>query len=123
MLNEYAPVQKKYIRTNDRPFIAKTLRKENMNRTKLHNRYKISRIEEYLEAFKKQKNKSVKLLRRATFDYIRNIDLDTLMDSYKFWKAVKPLFSDKEQVNSSIALTEEGKLISEGREIAEIFNH
>ena len=60
------------------------------------------RTEENFKAFKKQRNKCVKLLRNAKFDYYRNIDLGNLTDNHKFWKTVKPLFSDKVQVNSTI---------------------
>ena len=50
VLNEHAPVKKKYIRANDRPFMTKALRKENKHRTRLRNKYnmialrKISRL-------------------------------------------------------------------------------
>ena len=46
VLNEHAPVKRKYIRANDGPFMAKALRKENMHRTKLRNRYNDHRTEE-----------------------------------------------------------------------------
>ena len=63
----------------------------------------------------------MKLLRK--FDYYKNIDLGNLTDNHKFWKTVKPLFSGKVQVNSAITLIEDGKMVSEDSEIAEIFNH
>ena len=62
------------------------------------------------------------LLRRAKFDYHRNIDLGKLTDNHKFWKTVKPLFSDKVQVNSSISLIEDGKMVNQDSQIADIFN-
>ena len=40
VLNEHTPVKKKYIRANDGPFMTKALRKENMHRTILRNKYK-----------------------------------------------------------------------------------
>ena len=123
VLNEHAPVKKKYIRANDGPFMTKALRKEHMHRTKLRNKYNGSRTEENLKAFKKQRNKCVKLLRRVKFDYYKNIDLNNLTDNHKFWKTVKPLFSDKVQVNSSISLIEDGKMVTQDSEIEEIFNH
>ena len=64
VLNEHARVKKKYIRTNDGPFMTKALRKENMHRTRLRNKYNNYRTEENLTAFKKQRNKCVNLLRR-----------------------------------------------------------
>ena len=123
VLNEHAHVKKKSIRANDAPFMTKILRKENMHRNKLRNKYKHHRTEENLKTFKKQRNKCVKLLRKAKFDYYRNIDLSNLTDNHKFWKTVKPLFSDKLQVNSAITLIEDGRVVSRDSEIAEIFNH
>ena len=123
VLNGHAPVKKKYIRANDGPFMTKALRKEHMHRTKLRNEYNDDKTEENIKAFKKQRNKCVKLLRKAKFDYYKNIDLGNLTDNHKFWKTVKPLFSDKVQVNSAITLIEDGKMVSEDSEIAEIFNH
>ena len=122
LLNEHAPVKKKYIRASDGPFMTKALRKENMHRTKLRNKYNDNKTEEKLKAFKKQRNKCVKLLRKAKFDHYQNIDLSNLTDNHIFLKTVKPLFSDKVQVNSAITLIEDGKLVKES-EIVEIFNH
>ena len=122
VLNEHAPVKKKYIRANDGPFMTKALRKENMHRTSLRNKYNNDSTEENLKAFKKQRNKFVKLLRRAKFGYYRNIALGKLTDNHKFWKTVKPLFSDKVQVNTSIFLIEDGKMVNQDTQIAEIFN-
>ena len=122
VLNEHAPVKKKYIRANHGPFMTKALRKENMHRTRLRNKYNNDSTEENFKAFKKQRNKCVKLLRRAKFDYYRNIDLGKLTDNHKFWKTVKPLFSDKVQMNSSISLIEDGTMVNQDPQIAEIFN-
>ena len=104
-------------------FVTKALRKENMHRTKLRNRYNDDRTEENVKAYKKQTNKCVKLLRKAKFAYYGNIDLGDLTDNHKFWRTVKSLFSDKVQVTSSFTLLEGGKIVSKDSEIAEIFNN
>ena len=44
------------------------------------------------------------------------------MYSRKFWKSVKPLFSDKIQAPSKIALLENEVLVTDDKEVAEIFN-
>ena len=36
-----------------------------------------------------------KLLGKAKFDYYQNINLGKLKDNHKFWKTVKPIFSEK----------------------------
>ena len=43
-------------------------------------------------------------------------------DNKKFWKTVKPLFSDKISHRDIISLTEDEKNITEDLQIAEIFN-
>ena len=52
-----------------------------------------------------------------------NLDLGDLTDNRKFWKTVKPVFSNEVQTNSSITLIEDGKMITEDLKIAEICNH
>ena len=63
------------------------------------------------------------LLREAKYDFYRKINLASLNDKHKFWKTVRPLFSDKVPLNSSITLIEDGKMITENSEIAEVFNN
>ena len=51
-----------------------------------------------------------------------NIFCEAVIDNRKFWMTVKPLFSDKVQVNASFSLIEDGKIVSQDSHIAEIFN-
>ena len=46
-----------------------------------------------------------------------------IADNKKFWKTVRPLFSDKISHKDIISLTEDGKTITEDLPIAEIFNN
>ena len=65
----------------------------------------------------------MKLLCRTKSDYYRNLDLGDLTDNRKFWKTVKPVFSNEIQTTSSVTLIEDRKMITEDAKIAEIFNH
>ena len=103
--------------------MTKALRKAMMHRKKLRNRYIKSRTEDNLKAFKTQRNFCVKLLRKTKSDYYRNLDLGDLADNRKFWRTVKPVFSNEVQTNSSVTLMEDGKMITEDLKIAEFFNH
>ena len=76
-----------------------------MHRAKLLKKYSRDRTEENFNAYKKQRNTCVNLLREAKYDYYRNINLASLNDKHKFWKTAKPLFSDEDS------------------EIAEVFNN
>ena len=60
---------------------------------------------------------------RCKSDYYRNLYLGDLTDNRKFWRTVKPVFSNEVQTNSSVTLMEDGKIITEDFKIAEIFNH
>ena len=122
-LNRHAPLKTKYLRANDSPFMTKALRKAMMHRKILRNRYIKRRTEENLKAFKKQRNFCIKLLRKRKSDYFRNLNLGNLTDNRKFWKTVKPVFSNEIQTSSSVTLIEDGKMINDDVKIAEIFNH
>ncbi len=122
VLNKHAPMKKKSVRANDGPFMTKALRKAIMKRSCLRNRFNKNRTDDNKKAFKKQRNLCVKLLREAKRDYYANIDLKSLNDNRKFWKTVKPLFSDKIKTSSSVTLLENGELISDDKAVAEIFN-
>ena len=50
-------------------------------------------------------------------------DLRDLTDSRKFWKTLKPVFTDTVQVLQSVNLIENVEFISENLAIAEVFNH
>ena len=52
-----------------------------MKRTRLRNRYNKVRRDENWEAFKQQRNKCVKLLRKAKNDYYGNVNLKLLTDN------------------------------------------
>ena len=73
VLNEHVPIKKKYTRANEGPFMTKALRKTIYTRTNLCNRYSKSRSQENWNAFKKQRNKCVKILWQAKFDYYKTL--------------------------------------------------
>ena len=122
MLIQHAPIRKKYLRANDGPFMTRELRKEMMHRTRLFNKYNKEKTNENFEAYKRQRNKCVKILRKAKFNYFKKLDLKNLTDNRKFWKTVKPVFTGKVQVSQHITLIENGEMVTDDLKIAEIFN-
>ena len=103
--------------------MTKELRKAIMHRSKLRNRYNKKQTVDNFNAYKKQRNRCVKILRKTKRNYYRNLDLKDLTDSRKFWHSVKPVFTDKVQVCQSVTLIENGEFVSEDLAIAEVFNH
>ena len=122
VLFKYGPIKKKYLRANDGPFMSKELRKKMMHRKIFLNKYNEDKTDENLAAYKRQRNKCVKILRKAKYNYYQNLDLKNLTDNRKFWKTIKPVFTDKVQVSQSIILIENGEMVTDDLKIAEIFN-
>ena len=92
-----------------------------MLRTRLRNNYNHNRIAENLNNFRRQRNLCVKLFRTEKKRYYNNLDMALITDNEKFWKTVKPLFSDKIKTQSRLVLVENDEVISDDRQVAEIF--
>ena len=121
LLNKHAPLKKKYLRANYSPFMTKPLRKLIMNRSRCKNKYLKNRTVENWERYRQLRNKCVKLAKKVKNDYFKNINIQSIIDNKKFWKTVKPNFSNKIKTGN-IILLDDGKIISENTKIAEVFN-
>ena len=73
------------------------------------------------KAYNEQRNHCVKLIRSAKKAYYSNLSIKDVNDNKKFWKIVKPLFSEKVNTNENITLVENHNISSE-IEIAEKLN-
>ena len=98
-----------------------------MKRTKLLNKYRKNRTEENHTAYKNQRNLCTKLLKKNKATYYGNLKPSQISDNKKFWKNVKPLFSEKCVTNDNIALIEKTgvrreEIITDDKKLAEIFN-
>ena len=64
------------------------------------------------------------MLRKEKKNDFNNLDLKVFEDNRKFWKAIKPLFSDKQNLSQrDIIIEDEGRVISDNAEVAEILNN
>ena len=95
VLNNHAPVKEKHIRCNQSAFITKEIRKAIMNRSKLLNKFRKDKTKENKDAYNKQRNFCVGLMRKTKKDFYNNLDVKNITDNKQFWKTVKPFFSDK----------------------------
>ena len=75
--------------------MTKTLRKATMHRSRLKNIYIHKRNDKNLENYEKQRNFCYYLLRKTKTEYFKNLNVKDLSDNRKFWKTVKPYFSNK----------------------------
>ena len=122
VLDKHAPIKKKYVRANDKPFMTPAVRKATMLRSRLRNKYNEDRAAENWNNFRKQRNSCVKLFRKEKRNYYNNLDISLVTDNKKFWTTVKPFFSDKSQSQDKIVLTEGERIISDDVEVAETMN-
>ena len=112
-LNKHAPIKKKIMPFNNNPFMSKALRKAIMHRSKLKNIYNNYRTEDNWANYKKQRNFCVNLLRKTKTEYFQKLNVKDLSDNIKFWKTIKPFFSNKGLNTNKLMLKESNRLITE----------
>ena len=122
-LNKHAPLKKRFIRANNSPFMTKEICKAIMLRSKLRNTYlKLKSVEAHAE-YKKQRNICVALIRNTKRNYYSNLNVNVVTDNKKFWRHVKPFFTEKSQSNASITLIESNGIVSDPSKCAELMNN
>ena len=122
ILHKHAPIKKKILRFNDNPFMTKSLRKAIIHRSKLKNIYNNIKANEDWENYKKQRNFCVNLLRNTKKDYFQKLNIKDLTDNKKFWKIVKPFFSNKDLNSNKLTLREKDVLITDEKTLATLMN-
>ena len=100
----------------------KTLRKAIMLRANLKNIANKTKREQDIGKFKDQRNLVVKLNIKAKRDYFKSIQFKSIENDKKFWKTVKPLFTNRNPMSQNITLIDDGKIVSDDVEAAECLN-
>ena len=72
-----------------------TLCKAIMVRSRLRNKYLKLKTKESQEAYKKQRNLCVSILRESKKCFYENLAVKFIKDNKTFWKHFKPFFLDK----------------------------
>ena len=121
-LEANAPTKTKIVRANYKPHMNKDLRKAMRKRSTLKNVANKSKREEDIRKYKDQRNLVVKLNIQAKRQFFMSIQSKTIDNDKKFWKTVKPLFSNKNPMSEKITLIEDGRILSNDVEVAECFN-
>ena len=122
LLDKHAPLKDKTLRANQAPFMTKVLSKAIMTRSRLRNRFVKLPTEHNKKIYHKHRNYCTNLARKVKRNFYNNLDTKQILDNKRFWKTVKPLFSEKHINGKKITLLEGDKIISEDREVAEILN-
>ena len=120
---QHAPLKTKRLRANNAPFMDKSLSQAFLKRSQLKNKKQKDPTQENIEAFKKQRNFSLSLLRKTRKNFFNSLDLKIVNDSKKFYKVLQPHFTGKSKVKSKITLIEKNEIVSEDQEVAEILNN
>ena len=123
VLNKQAPLKTKFRRHNNNPFMTKELRKIIMNRSQLKNRYNKNHNYENWYLYKKQRNFCVSLLRKTKRNYFKNVKIQDITDNKKFWKTIRPYFSDKGYNQTKITIVEKDSIITDEKKIATLMNN
>ena len=95
ILNTHAPLKTKYVRANQNPFMTKELSKAFMKRSRLKNIYLRQKTDVSKLAYTQHRNFCKNLLVKSKKKYYSNLKPNCISDGKKFWKLVKPLFSEK----------------------------
>ena len=82
-----------------------------MLRWNLRNKFLKNRSNKDREAYKKQRNLCVSLLRQNKKDYFEILDIKYVTDNKMFRKTVARFFSNKSKASNKILLSENEKLI------------
>ena len=95
ILNQFALFKQKCIRNNNQPFMTKTLRKAIMKRSKLRNKFIEERNIENWSEYKCQRNFCSDLLKQSKKRHFNSLNVNDFTENKKFWKTIKPFFTEK----------------------------
>ena len=121
-LNKHAPIKTKMVRANNAPFMNSTLSKAVTKRSRLKNIFQNKPTKNNELAYKRYRNYCTNLFKREKKKYYENIDTKQITDNKKFWKTVKPLFSEKITEKRSIILVDDNEIISKDKKVADTLN-
>ena len=121
-LELHAPSKKRMVRGNDKQHMNKSLRKAIMLRSRLKNRANRTGNEEDIKKYKKQPNLVAKLNRASKCNFFKKLEPTNVENDRKFWKAVKPLFSNTDPMSNKIIFVEDCEILQEETRVAEILN-
>ena len=97
-LEANAPTKTKIVRANNKPHVNNELRRAMTRRSTLKKIVNRTKREEDVRKYKDQRNLVVKLNVKAKKQHFMSIQAKTIDNEKKFWKTVKPLFSNRNPV-------------------------
>ena len=122
VLNKHAPMKSKYIRANEAPYMTRALKQAIMKRSRLEAKFYKTKSNIDKTIYKRHKNYVSRLYKTEKKHFYQNLDLGDFLDNKKFWKNVKPLFSNKDINHYKITLVHNNEIITEDGVVAETLN-
>ena len=95
----------------------KTLRKAIMKRSKLKNKFNKERNKKNWSDYKQQRNICLNLLKESKTHHFDNLNVKDLTENKRFWKTIKPFFTDETRNSNNIILTENYQTLREDEKI------
>ena len=96
--------------------MTKELRKAIKKRSQLKNTYnKNDNYENWY--YKKQRNFCVNLLRKTKRNYLKNVKIQDVTDNKKFWRIIRPYFSDEGYNQTKITIVEKDSIITDEKKL------
>ena len=93
--------------------MTKELLKAITKRSQLKNKYNKNHNYENWNLHKKQRNFCVSLLRKTKRNYFKNVKIQDITDNKKFWKTIRPYFSDKGYNQTKKTIVEKDSIITD----------
>ena len=123
ILNNTAPLKKKFIRGNSSSFMTRILRKEIYSISRFRNKFCKNPTKENKKLYKKQRNKCVILRRKCIKQYFRDISSSNIVTNKNVWNFIRPFLVNKGSLNScEIVLKKEQKIINDTKKIVQVLN-
>ena len=89
-----------------------------MKRSKLRNTFNKKRSSENWQNYKRQRNICSNILKSTKNTFFETLNINEITDGRKFWKTVKPFFTDKCKTTNNIILTEKNETINDNKKIS-----
>ena len=120
--DQFAPLKQKLVRNNNQPCMTKALRKAVMKSSKLKNKFNKERNAKNWSSYKQQRNYCSNFLKESKTRPFNNLNVKDVTENKRFWRTIKPFFTDKTKNSNNIILTENYQTIREDEKICKIFN-
>ena len=116
VLNDHAPIKTSKVRSTTPAFMNTALRKNIMNKTRLRNRFKRTRLRSDWDKYKAQRNLTTKIRRQSIKEYF----LERCQEGPKnkhFYSTIKPFLSSKYKCDHNLMIMDGTNLLTDPKEV------